>query len=139
MATWQLELETPPENPRERELWLENAAGMVLLEDVRGYAIERIPPDLSPDVRAAVVQGINEAVYGLMMVVDGVTGAITSATHRVSLRMTARLEDIGVQAREQTIMELDLAQGDGMCMGYHSWLAGDFGVKPVARRRQAAS
>lgn len=29
------------------------------------------------------------------------------------------------------IDELDLANGDGMCLGYHGWREGDFGADPV--------
>lgn len=28
--------------------------------------------------------------------------------------------------------ELDLRQGDGMCIGYHGWREGDFGKHPIA-------
>jgi len=32
---------------------------------------------------------------------------------------------------------LDLARGDGFCMGYHGWLEGDFGKDPVAVAKAA--
>ncbi|WP_275410446.1 hypothetical protein [Asanoa siamensis] len=30
----------------------------------------------------------------------------------------------------RTVHELPLAEGDGMCAGYHGWAAGDFGDAP---------
>jgi hypothetical protein len=31
----------------------------------------------------------------------------------------------------QLVESLDLRDGDGMCMGYHGWIDGDFGSDPV--------
>jgi hypothetical protein len=38
MASWQHELVDPPAEPQARELWLQHAAGFMILEDVRHYA-----------------------------------------------------------------------------------------------------
>ena len=117
-----------PEEPRTRELWLQHLAGYVLFQDARRYALDRLDPKLSPAARAAAQQGIDDALYGMMMIVDGVSGSVTSATHKVDLRMSVRL----VQRQDGQILEqLDLFDGDGMCMGYHGWLQGDFGEAPI--------
>src|SRR5690348_17253165 len=131
MGTWQYELVDPPAEPRARELWLQHAAGFILFEDVRRYAIERIDPALSADARAAAEKAIDDALYGLMMVIDGVTGSIRSGKHRVCIEFFARLiermndRDVGI------LSEVDLRNGDGMCMGYHGWRGGDFGEDAV--------
>ena len=70
MASNQYELATPPENPGALELWLQHAAGRIFFEDMRGYAIERIDSQLLPEARAAAQKGIDDAVYGLMMIID---------------------------------------------------------------------
>lgn len=57
MATWQHELVDPPAEPRPRDLWLQHAAGFIVFEDVRRYAIDRIDPALPEEVRAAVKRG----------------------------------------------------------------------------------
>ena len=44
MATWQHELIDPPTESRARELWLQHAAGFIVFEDARRYAMERIDP-----------------------------------------------------------------------------------------------
>ena len=130
MATWQYELVDPPSEPRALELWLQYAAGFIVFEDVRRYAIERIDLGLSAEAVLAAKKGIDDAVYGLMMVIDGVTGDLHGRGRMLSLRTTVRLErsDTG-----EVIDALDLAEGDGMCMGYHGWVNGDFGDDPVVQ------
>lgn len=132
MATWQYELSNPPTEPRARELWLQHAAGFILFEDVRRYAMERIDLALPDDARAAVQQGIDDALYGLMMVIEGVTGGLSNPSHTVYIDFIARLAARGDSGDGSVLSEVDLRQGDGMCMGYHGWLEGDFGEHPVA-------
>lgn len=132
MATWQYELVEAPTAPRARELWLQHAAGFILFEDVRRHAIERIDPALSDEVRAAVQKGINDAVYGLMMVIDGVTGALSNATHTVYIDFMVRLASRSTAGIGDVLSEINLGMGDGMCMGYHGWLTGDFGEHAIA-------
>jgi hypothetical protein len=132
MASWELELHTPPTDRRALELWLQNAAGRILFEDVRSYAAERIDPSLSIEARTAAQKGIDDALYGLMMVIDGVSGAIQSDNQRVELSLNARLIN---REPEEIVSEIELRRGEGMCMGYHNWLDGDYGEDVVATPR----
>jgi len=91
MATWQHELVDPPAEPRARDLWLQHAAGFIVFEDVRRYAMERIDPALTGEARATVVKRINDALYGLMMIIDGVAGGLSNASHTVYIDFIARL------------------------------------------------
>lgn len=72
MATHQRRLTRPPIDERERELWIQHAAGLIIFEDGRNYAIEQL----------------------------------------------------------EAVTEINLADGDGMCMGFHGWKEGVFGVCP---------
>ena len=135
MATWQYELVDPPAEPRVRELWLQHAAGFIVFEDVRRYALERIDQALSDEARLAVQKGIDDAIYGLMMVIDGVTGGISNASYNVFIDFVVRLTARGETNAGLAISQLNLQNADGMCMGYHAWLEGDFGKNPVAARR----
>jgi hypothetical protein len=137
MATWQHELGDPPTEPRARELWLQHAAGFIVFEDIRRYAMERIDPAINGKALAAVQKGIDDAVYGLMMVIDGVTGGISNASHTVYIDFIARLAARGDSERG-ALSEVDLRNGDGMCMGYHGWLEGDFGKHQVALPRSGS-
>jgi hypothetical protein len=131
MATWEHELLDAPTEARARELWLQHAAGFIVFEDVRRYAMERIDPALTGESRAAIQKGIDDAVYGLMMVIDGVSGGLSNANHSISIDFIVRLAARG--NAEKVESEVDLRRGDGMCMGYHGWLEGDFGKNPVAK------
>jgi GNAT superfamily N-acetyltransferase len=134
VASSDLELKSPPPDERRFELWLQHAAGRILFEDVRGYALERIDAKLSPESRAVAEKAINDTLYGLMMVIDGVTGELTSDELAVELSVAVRLVN---RASREVTAEIDLKEGDGMCMGYHGWIAGDYGEDPVAQARDA--
>lgn len=129
MGTHDYKLGKAPTSKRGRELWLQHAAGFIPFEDVRGYAQECIEKDLAPDARAAALKAIDDAVYGLMMVLDGVAGSISNGRMRVQLRMAVQL--MKASGDQALLGEVDLAHGDGMCMGYHGWKEGDFGEAPV--------
>lgn len=132
MATLQYELLDPPTEERARELWLQHAAGFIVFEDVRRFALDRIEAGLSAEALAAAKKGIDDAVYGLMMVIDGVTGGISNTNQNVSIDFIVRLTSRRNSVDDGQLSEVDLRQGDGMCMGYHGWLEGDFGKHPVA-------
>ncbi len=131
MSSHEYRLTAPPQQPRQRELWLQHAAGFILFEDVRRYARDRLDPSLDTATKAAAERAIDDTLYGLMMVIDGVTGALRNPQNQVELRVTARLVR-RADGREELVEEFDLADGDGMCMGYHGWIAGDFGKDLVA-------
>lgn len=63
-----------------------------------------------------------------MMVIDGVTGTLRGEAESVDLRM-----HVEHRRRGEVVQDLDLFNGDGMCMGYHFWLDGDFGASPVTK------
>jgi hypothetical protein len=114
VASADLELQPPPRNERSFELWLQHAAGRILFEDVRGYALEKVDPKLSAESRAAAEQAINDALYGLMMVIDGVTGQLRNNKLAVDISIAVRLLN---RESNKVTAEIDLREGDGMCMG----------------------
>lgn len=118
-----------PATERRRELWIQHAVGFILFEDVRGWAVQSLDPDLDATARAAALKAIDAAVYGLMMVIDGVSGALHNSEYHVHLQTKACLTRT---ATREVVYSLDLNRGDGFCMGYHGWLEGDFGKDPVA-------
>jgi hypothetical protein len=130
MSTSDFLLATPPAAERQRGLWLQHAAGFIFFEDARRYALSRLDPALDERAREAAVRAIDDALYGMMMIADGVTGALRSEEHRVQLQVTAELVQL-VDGKETIVQQLDLREGDGMCMGYHAWCEGDFGSAPI--------
>ena len=118
-----------PTSERRRKPWIQHAIGFILFEDVRGWAIQCLDPNLDETARAAALRAINDTVAGLMMVIDGVSGALRNSDYLVHLQTKACLTR--AESGEVTY-SLDLMKGDGFCMGYHGWLEGDFGKDPVA-------
>ena len=127
MSTTDVLLGPTPESPRARELWLQHAAGFILFEDVRGHALAQIDPALDPVARAAAMKAIDDAMYGLMMVIDGVSGRLGDRERRVRVDATVTLEE-----HDRDIETPRLAEGDGVCMGFHGWREGWFGDDLVA-------
>ena len=86
MSTEDFVLGPLPTSERRRELWLQHAAGFICFRDMRGYAIEKIDPGLDDKARAAALKAIDDTVYGLMMVVDGVSGGLRNTEYLVHLQ-----------------------------------------------------
>ena len=120
-------LTNPPNEERVRELWLQHAAGFILFQDMRKYAIDRIPSNTDDNTKELIIKGIDDAIYGLMMIMDGVTGCLKNDQYAVSIENIIKLERNG-----ETIQEINTFHGDGMCMGFHGWKENDFGdICPV--------
>lgn len=115
---------------------MQHAAGFILFEDVRAYATEQIDPELTPETRALVQKGIDDALYGLMMVADGVSGRLANSTDQVTLSMRVRHRRKKPKKEWSVLKEIDLFHGDGMCMGYHGWLENDYGKDQVVVKKK---
>ena len=134
MSLWSTHALGPaPSDAEARRLWMQHAAGFIMFHDIGEYARSHIDVSLSPEAQQAAEQAINDALYGLMMVANGVTGGLHNDHHTLKVRVVVMLED------DDTIIDsLDLFDGDGACMGYHLWKANDFGEDPVAIPRRSA-
>lgn len=119
-------LTNPPINERARELWLQHATGFIIFEDIRKYAIDRIPSDTEDTTKELIIKGIDDAVYGLMMIMDRVTGNLKNDEYTVTIENIITLEKNG-----EKIQEINTFNGDGMCMGYHGWKENDFGENEI--------
>ena len=131
MATHEHTLSPPPEEERQLQLWMQHAAGFIVFEDVRKYAQDGLDSSLSNEARHAALKAIDDAVYGMMMVFDGISGGLQNQEHRVHLEAAVELTDLKTN---ELISKMKLADGDGMCMGFHGWCEGDFGKHAPVRR-----
>jgi hypothetical protein len=93
-------------------------------------AISRIDPALSEPEHNAALKAIDDTMYGLMMVLDGVAGSLGDFERRLRIDAVIRLTAEGEVLAEEIVSE-----GDEMCMGYHMWIEGRYGDDPVAERR----
>jgi hypothetical protein len=140
----EFKLAKPPSGQRALELWMQHAAGLIFFEKVRAAGLATIEPDAPAEVRAAVEQAVDATTYALMMQIDGVSGGLRGAGHELDLSFGVQLVK-----GQSAVSVMDLRDGDGMCMGYHAWIEGNFGEDPVlagsrtrkapARKRRSAS
>jgi hypothetical protein len=125
-------LTNPPIDERSRELWLQHVAGFIIFQDMRKYAMDRIPRNADDKEKELIIKGIDDAIYGLMMIMDGVTGSLSNEDYVVTFKNIIRLENNG-----KIIQEINTLDGDGMCMGFHSWKEENFGednLYPVVKK-----
>lgn len=127
-------LAKPPATHRARELWLQHGAGFILFEKVRAAGLATLEPNATPALRAAVELAVDATMYALMMQIDGVSGGLKNNGHELGLTF-------GVELRngDAIVDKLDLFQGDGMCIGFHSWREGDFGEHPIVATEEKSS
>jgi len=101
-----------------------------LLEGVRNHALDNLDDELTESERAAAKSAADAALYGSMMLIDGVPTPLQGDDLRVELGFTVKLVRAGVVETELNLFE----EGDGMCMGYHYWIADEFGDDPIVER-----
>lgn len=124
----QFALAAPPSDSRELELWLQHAAGFILFESVRAAGLATLEPNAGQEVRDAVQLALDGMMYALMMHIDGVTSGPKGEEGSIGLTVGVELvKDDEVAAR------VDLRDGDGMCMGFHFWVDGDYGETPIVK------
>jgi hypothetical protein len=125
----EFKLAKPPSGERALELWMQHAAGLIFFEKVRAAGLATIEPGAPGEIRAAVELAVDATAYALMMQIDGVSGGLRGAGHELELSFGVQL------ARGQSVVgKLDLREGDGMCLGFHSWVEGNFGKDAVVAR-----
>lgn len=114
-----------PTDPQQRWIVAGNTFGQHVMEHAVGYALEQIDETLSPEAKEAARKAAMDAVYGMMMILDGVPDLRIGEDHRIIYVLTAAVDERGKSAPIETI---ELAPGgDGLCMGFHGWREQYFG------------
>jgi hypothetical protein len=114
-----------PSDPHARWVQAANTFGRHLMAAARDYAFGRIPESAPPEVREAAEKAALDAIYGVMMLLDGVANAKMDKSHRVEYALFARVRKAN---QPDPVEQFELApDGDGLCMGYHGWVAGHSG------------
>lgn len=111
------------------ELWMQNAAGLIIFERVRAAGLATLDEKANKNIKKAVELAVDATIYALMMQIDGVSGGLRGKAGELDLTYTVKLTK-----DDSTVVEIDLRNGDGMCMGFHSWCDGDFGDKPIVKK-----
>lgn len=81
-----------PESRADRSLWMQHGIGYLLMRDVREPAIATIPQEASEDARAAAVRAINNTLYRLMMLVDGVSRPLANDDVELTVDLVGTIE-----------------------------------------------
>lgn len=121
-------LNDPPILEQDRELWLQHAAGFIIFQDMRNYAISKIEPGISSEQKAQIINSIDDTIYGLMMIMDGVSGVLSNEEYQVRIESKVLLE-----RGTELIQEINTLDGDGMCIGFHGWKEDDFGEDAILK------
>ncbi|MFT6395873.1 MAG: hypothetical protein ACJAYU_000615 [Bradymonadia bacterium] len=131
MSTDRLTLARPPED-ESAEQWLRRVAGKISFEDVAGYAKSKIGPTAPAEARALAEKAIEDALYGLMMVADGVSGALCNELEEVLGRLSVVHQTVDDDLDSPSeFTRMDAAHGAGMCIGFEGWRAEDFGAHSI--------
>jgi hypothetical protein len=109
---------------RNRELEAQNTFGMHLFMHVRDAAIERIPVTANPECRSAAVRAIDDTIYLMLALLDGVPARSVGPEAVAEYVLNVRIKRKGLKAAET--FELSPG-GDGLCMGFAGWRDGNFG------------
>lgn len=125
------ELINPPIEDRERELWMQHGAGYLIFENIRKYAISKIPSGVEESIRHAHLEAIDHTIYGLMMQMDGMFNGLENEEYSLELQT-----NIVLSQHNQVIQTLNTLDGDGMCMAFHDWKEGDFGDTPLIKHNK---
>ncbi|VEH20655.1 Uncharacterised protein [Chryseobacterium nakagawai] len=124
------ELANPPSDERDRELWMQHGAGYIIFENIRKYAIGKIPTEIDETLREAHLKTIDNTIYGMMMQMDGVFNPLENENYRLALE-----SHIVLYKEDEIIEELNTIDGDGMCMGFHGWIENDFGSDEIVIKK----
>lgn len=114
-----------PTDPHARWIQAGHTFGRHLMAAARDYAFERIAKKAPPEVREAAEKAALDAIYGMMMLLEGVADSRIDESYVVQYALFARVLK-GNQPNPVEQFEL-APDGDGLCMGYHFWITGDFG------------
>jgi hypothetical protein len=115
-----------PSDPHARWIQAGNTFGRHLMAAARDYAFEQIPESASAAERTVAEKAALDAIYGMMMLLDGVADSTIDDTHVAEYVF---LSCVISDEESQPIEQFELAPGgDGLCMGFHGWVAGDFGT-----------
>ena len=112
-----------PREPHRRWIAAGNAFGAHLVAAAIEYAVDRIPAGADAAARALAAKAARDAVYGAMMLLDGVAASDLGPDARAEYVLLSRVRS---RASGEVAEEFELApDGDGLCMGFHGWVAGE--------------
>jgi hypothetical protein len=98
-----------PTDPHARWIEAGNTFGRHLIAAARDYALGRIAETAAAETRAAAEKAALDAIYGMMMLLDGVADARIDEAHRVEYALFARIRKAG---QRDPVEQFELAPED---------------------------
>jgi hypothetical protein len=117
-----------PKWPKEQHArWIKfgHTFGRHLMESARDYAFQRIDPSASAKSRALAEKAALDAIYGVLMLFDGIPLNKIGPSHAIDYALLARVREHPDGDNPVEVVEL-APRGDGLCVGYHMWVDGEY-------------
>lgn len=112
-----------PHEPNRRWVAAGDAFGAHLVVAAVDYAMTRIPSGVEPVARELAAKAARDAVYGAMTLLDGVAACDLGPDTRAEYVLLSRVRS---RSSGGVLEQFELApDGDGLCMGFHGWGAGE--------------
>lgn len=128
MSPSRIELGQVSEDAHARLIYVSNVFGRVYFRAARDPFRDRVR-SLPPPLRPEMEELLDGALYAVLQVLDGVTDHVGNDNLKVEFVLSARLRD---KANRSVVDEIELGpNGEGLCMGFHGWVEGDFGDTPT--------
>ncbi len=102
--------------------------GHLLMTHARDEAIAKIPPNASDEAREVATKTVVNALYNVMMILEGIVRASAVANHYLEFALMARVRESETPCQILEEFELAPEGEESACMGFHFWTDGDFRV-----------
>jgi hypothetical protein len=110
-----------PDDRHARWVRMGHCFGRHVMRAARDYAFGRIPTTMSVEQRRIAERAALDAIYGVMMLLDGVANSDIDHDHCAEYVLIACVRRNG---KGPTVEQFELApDGDGLCMGFHAWVS----------------
>ena len=123
------ELTVMPADLDDRSLWLQHAVGFEVMRRVREPARDRAAASFTGDELERAYALIDGTIYDLFMLIEGIPLSLRNADHEIIVDLVGRVER---RSDGEAITQQSMRDGDGITVGYHGWIAGDYGDRPPA-------
>lgn len=102
--------------------------GHLLLTHARDQAVAQIPKESSAETREIATKAAVDALYNVMMILEGVVGAPKSVDRSLEFALIARVRERAAPYAVVEQFELAPNGEEPACMGFHFWTDGDFQI-----------
>jgi hypothetical protein len=100
--------------------------GYLLFDHALRSAVAEVPASATPETKAVAAKAATDALYNVMMILEGVVGAPGDDQHSIEFALTARVRNR--ESPYECVEQFELAPNgnEPACMGFHLWAEGNF-------------